>query len=263
MTVSHATYCIIDSDGELPEGIVGLHGGAVSNLPYRGIGVAVSLLTRPVQDIVAGAVEHEAVVERLMQTHTVLPMRFPTVFTSQEAVLAMMSQHHDSFREGLQRLHHQVEFGVKVLWPRGEGVPSTGSGQALPALRRHGVPNAESCVGEPQDARVTKEQGRDARATMSGRQYIQERYRRYQDRQALGEQAAQFGHGLDAALSTLATAKRLRKVVANAFAFDGVYLVDKDKGADFRRAFAEARRSEPGFYYLLSGPWPPYHFVTG
>jgi hypothetical protein len=198
-------------------------------------------------------------------------MRFPTVFTGPEAVLAMLSQHHDRFREGLQRLHHQVEFGVKVLWPRGEGVPpscdaglpSTGPGEALPALRPHGVSNAGSCVGEPQDARVTKEQGRDARATMSGRQYIQERYRRYQDRQALGEQAAQFGHGLDAALSTLATAKRLRKVVANAFAFDGVYLVDKDKGADFRRAFAEARRSEPGFYYLLSGPWPPYHFVTG
>jgi hypothetical protein len=240
MTVSYATYCIIDSNGCVPESITGLQAGAVCNLPYEAIGAAVSVLTESIQDVVAGAVEHEAVVERLMQTHTVLPMRFPTVFASQEAVLAMMSQHYDSFREDLHRLHNHVEFGVRVLWPRGKGFS--------PLRLRH------SSGAVP---------GRDALATMTGKQYIQEQYRRYKDRQALGEQAAQFGHGLDAALSVLATAKRLRTVATGAFAFDGVYLVDKDKGAGFRLAFADVKRSEPGFEYLLSGPWPPYNFVTG
>jgi len=231
MTALYATYCIIDSDGRVPEGITGLHGGVVWNLPYRGIGVVVSLLAGPVQDIVAGAVQHEAVVEQLMWTHTVLPMRFPTVFVSQEAILGMMSQRYDGFRENLGRLCHQVEFGIRVLWPVAN------------------CPAAQFRVQVPHES--------------SGKQYMRERYRQYQCRQVLSEQADQFGRKLDAVLSEFVTAKRLRKTGAGAFAFDGVYLVDWDKGAAFRRAFAEARSCEPDFEYLLSGPWPPYSFVAG
>jgi len=231
MTASYATYGIIDSEDSVPAGIAGLHASVVWNLPYRGIGVVVSLLAGPVQDIVAGAVQHEAVVERLMRAHTVLPMRFPTVLAGQEAILAMMSQHYDGFQENLRRLRNQVEFGIRVLWP------------------------AAHCPAAPLRAQVSHES--------SGKQYMRERYRQYQCRQVLSEQADQFGRKLDAALSEFVTAKRLRKTAADAFAFDGVYLVNRDKGAAFRRAFAEARGSEPDFEYLLSGPWPPYSFVTG
>lgn len=244
MTVSYATYCIIDSDREVPEGIAGPQAGTVCNLPYHGIGVAVSLLARPIQDIVAGAVEHEAVVERLMQTHTVLPMRFPTVFVGQEAVLTMMSQHYDDFREDLQRLRNQVEFGVRVMWPV-ETVKTKGP----PPMAGRDSQTRYVTLGDP----VPRES--------SGRQYMRERYRQYQCRQALWEQATQFGCKLDAALSEFATAKRLRRVTPDTFAFDGVYLVDKDTEAGFRRAFVTTKGSEPCFGYLLSGPWPPYNFV--
>lgn len=257
MTVSHATYGIIDSDCELPEGIAGLHAGTVSNLPYRGIGVAVSLLAGPIQDVVAGAVEHEAVVERLMQTHTVLPMRFPTVFTSQEAVLAMLSRRHEGFREDLHRLYNRVEFGVRVLW----------SAANYPGEKRgHSVFSAARAVGsarQPEEEKVECPLFPPVSGKSLGTQYLLDRYRQYQCRRTLAEQAAQFGRRLDAALSELATAKRLRKVATDAFAFDGVYLVNKDQGAAFRRAFTDAKRSEPDFEYLLSGPWPPYNFVTG
>jgi hypothetical protein len=257
MTVSYATYCILDSDREVPEGISGLHAHAVSNLPYRGIGAAVSLLTGPIGDVIAGAVEHEAVVERLMQTHTVLPMRFPTVFASHEAVLAMLSRRHEGFRADLPRLHHRVEFGVRVLW----------SAANYPSEKRgHSTSSSPDCRVEPPMRVAEKVECPlfpPVAGESSGTQYLRDRYRQYQRRQNLAEQAAQFGRRLDAALSELATAKRLRKAATEAFAFDGVYLVNKDQGAAFRLAFAEARRSEPGFEYLLSGPWPPYNFVTG
>ena len=257
MTVSYTTYCILDSDRKLPEGIAGLHAGIVSNLPYRGIGAAVSLLAGPMGDVIAGAVEHEAVVERLMQTHTVLPMRFPTVLTTQEAVLAMMSQHYDRFREDLHRLHNQVEFGVRVLWsaanrPGGKRGHSTFSSTRVVSPARQTSEEKVECPPFPPGS-----------GESSGTQYLLDRYRQYQRRQSLAEQTAQFGRRLDAALSELATAKRLRKAATDAFAFDGVYLVNKDRGAAFRRTFADAKRAEPGFEYLLSGPWPPYNFVTG
>jgi hypothetical protein len=260
MKASYATYGIIDSDRELLEGIAGLHAGTVCNLPYRGIGVTTSVLTRPIRDVIAGAVEHEKVVERLMQTYTVLPMRFPTVFANQEAVLAMVSQHCDSFRENLRRLHNQVEFGIRVLWPApamgrqrmASGVKSETAGWVVPTNSR-GV--------DMGDGRWSQPALRNAQTP--GKQYLCERYRQYQCRQVLSEQADQFGRKLDAALSEFVTAKRIRKTAADAFAFDGFYLVNRDKGAAFRWAFAEVRRLEPDFGYLLSGPWPPYNFVTG
>ena len=226
MTESYMTYCVVDSDRLVPEGIVGLHGGAVTNLPYQEIGVAVSALPRPVGDIVAGAVAHEAVVERLMKAHTVLPMRFPTVFSGRQAILTMMAAHYDSFQNNLLRLRGRVEFGVRVLWP-------------------------ETTI---------EAQKRDARA-MSGTRYMQERYRLHRCRRTLQERAVQFNRALDASLSERASAKKVRNLVTDALVFDGVYLVDKAEEDSFRRAFADVRKDDPGLKYLLSGPWPPYNFV--
>jgi hypothetical protein len=240
MTISYATYCIIDSDCEMPEGIAGLQAGAVWNLPYRQIGVVASVLTAPIHDIVAGAVEHEAVVERLMRTFTVLPMRFPTIFAGPEAVLGMVARHYDGFREDLRRLHNHVEFGLRVLWPSG----ATGT-EGAETLAGHG------CEGPTQDT-----------VKSSGTLYLQQRCRQHVGRRAQWERAARLAHDLDLALSVLATEKRLRRLTAEGFAFDGVYLVNKDEEAGFRRAFAAARSMEPDFRYLFSGPWPPYNFVT-
>lgn len=230
MTETYAVYCIVDSDQPAPAGVAGLHAATVMNLPYRGIGAAVSALTGPVGDVAAGAVEHEAVVERFMEAHAVLPTRFPTILGSADAVVSMMARHYDSFNEGLCRLRGRVEFGVRVLWPD----------RALTG-RDH-----------PHD--------RKGPAT-SGRQYMQERYRQYRDRKARREQADQWGEILDKSLGQWVAARKAGDLVTERLAFDGVYLVDVAKQGDFRRAFADLAGADPGLKYLLSGPWPPYSFT--
>lgn len=246
MTDPYAAYCVLDSDGEIMEDVAGLYACDVRNLPYGGIGVAASVLTRPIDNLVARAVEHEKVVERLMRMHTVLPMRFPTVFGSREAVLAMLEQRCGDFREDLQRLHHQVEFGIRVIRPAGALDFGFRIGDCGFASQRESAIQPGGCRGpEP-----------------PGKRYMQERYRRHKHRQRLLEQAAQFGRKLDAALSVFAGEKRLRSLATDRFVFDGVYLVDKDRRVDFRRAFRRVMRSEPDFKYLFSGPWPAYNFIT-
>ena len=161
-----------------------------------------------------------------MKAHTVLPMRFPTVFSGRQAILTMMAAHYDSFQNNLLRLRGRVEFGVRVLWP-------------------------ETTI---------EAQRRDARA-MSGTRYMQERYRLHRRRRTLQERAVQFNRALDASLSERASAKKVRNLVTDALVFDGVYLVDNAEEDSFRRAFADVRKDDPGLKYLLSGPWPPYNFV--
>ena len=215
------------------EGIAGLHAGTVCESALPRNRSRRQPLTRPIHDVVAGAVEHEAVVERLMQTHTVLPMRFPTVFASREAVLAMMARHYEGFREDLQRLRNQC--GIRRQGPLARrrcltrqriSIPDRGVGSAgIAECSRmlSGRPN-----GDP--ARCTCRS--DIASTSTAR--------------ALSEQAAQFGRKLDAALSEFATAKRLRQPrrrgaspLTESTWSTGI------SGADFRRAFADIRSSEP------------------
>jgi len=245
MTELYVAYCVLDSDGAITEEIAGLHACAVRNLPYGGIGVVTSASTRPIDDLVTGAVEHERVVERLMQMHTVLPMRFPTIFDSRQAALAMMERHYSGFRDDLQRLHNQEEFGVRVIWPADLDFGFQISDRGFVSREESAIRLGDSSSPEA-----------------PGKLYMQERHRRHKHHQMLSEQAAQFGRKLDAALSEFASEKHLRSLATDRFVFDGVYLVNKNRQVGFRRAFVDAKSSEPGFRYLFSGPWPPYNFVT-
>jgi hypothetical protein len=40
------------------------------------------------------------------------------------------------------------------------------------------------------------------------------------------------------------------------------FLVERARIDAFRAAFAELRHARPEHAFLLSGPWPPYSFVT-
>jgi len=245
MTDSYAAYCVLDSGGEIAGDLAGLHACDVWNLSYRGMGVAVSILTKPIDDVVTGAIEHEKVVERLMQTHAVAPMRFPTIFGSGEAILAMLERHYSGFQDDLRRLRDRVEFGVRVLWPASSDFGLRTSDCGFVSLDQSAIRLGGSLGSET-----------------PGKLYMQERYRRHKHHQMLSDRAARFGRKLDAALSASAGEKRLRGFATDRFVFDGIYLVDKNRQVCFRGAFVDARSSEPGFRYLFSGPWPPYDFVT-
>lgn len=97
--------------------------------------------------------QHEAVVERLMEYATVLPLRFGTMLAGTEALIAFLVEQHDDLTAGLQRVQGRVELGVRVLGepprhrPRGEG-----SGRAYLMARRdahHRASRAAEDVHEP------------------------------------------------------------------------------------------------------------------
>lgn len=97
--------------------------------------------------------QHEAVVERLMEDGTVLPLRFGTMLEGTEALIAFLVEHHDDLIAGLRRVQGRVELGVRVLGepprhrPRGEG-----SGREYLMARRdahHRAERAAEDVHEP------------------------------------------------------------------------------------------------------------------
>jgi len=110
-------YGIIDSSEQVKESIYGLEGSGVYNIPYCDIGAVVSEINQPIQKVTKGAVlEHEAVIEKLMENFTVLPVRFQTVIEDRDNLLLMMQSYYNDFKDNLDRLHNKLEFGIKVIW---------------------------------------------------------------------------------------------------------------------------------------------------
>ncbi len=111
------TYAVIDSNSKITAPINGLEEVGVYNIPYRDIGIVVSE-GEQIQDITQEHIlKHEEVVEKLMESFTVLPVSFLTLFKKKDDALLMMQEHYSDFRKNLDRLRNKVEFGIKILWP--------------------------------------------------------------------------------------------------------------------------------------------------
>jgi hypothetical protein len=74
--------------------------------------------------------EYERVVESLMESGTVLPVRFGTVLEHDEAVRGFLTQQRDELDRGLGRVQGTVEMGVRVEWDGGAGDDAPESGTA-------------------------------------------------------------------------------------------------------------------------------------
>ena len=110
-------YAIVAGAASLESPLTGLADAAVTLLPYRDLAAAVSPVA--LEDVRPGPEQltcHERVVEVLMAQRSTLPVRFGTVLSDADAVLATLAERYDTFAVDLMRLAGQVEVGLRVLW---------------------------------------------------------------------------------------------------------------------------------------------------
>lgn len=225
-------YGIVESQRDFPPDIPGLDGKPVYLIPWRNLAAMVS--DAPLRGYAAdgaNATRHGAIVEETMQGGPILPMRFGTVLGERQRVVTMLEEHSGAFEEALRRLRGRVEMGLRVLWePPGESeVPADqeieGRGPGTEYLSRR-----------------LKDEWRRAKLLQAGERLIQE---------------------LDAPLRSLAIESRLQRFPTNRFLIAGAYLVERHRVDAFREGVMKARERFPRLRFLLTGPWPPYHFVNG
>jgi Gas vesicle synthesis protein GvpL/GvpF len=180
---------------------------------------------------------HDAVLEAALAAVTVVPFRLCTVYSSLEALDAMLAQEAVVLKAALDRLDGMQEWGIKAFLRA--PVPASGAHEA----------------GEE---------------TASGVEYLT-RKRELRDAAAAGREATETAVAqIHARLTECATASTLSRphdrrlsgrdteMVLNA-----AYLVPAEGIAAFRAIVDDlARRHEADDVELeLTGPWPPYHFV--
>ena len=216
----------------------GLEEAPVFGLRYHDLAAAVSRVsTEAVPTTADNAWCHEKVVEGMMASRTVLPVRFGTVFGGERAVQDALTEHYDDLVADLHRLHGRVELGVRVLDDTGDEPP--------PPLRADPPPGD----GE-----------RPAYGT--GRAYLLARGEEERRQRSTREQAESLAAAVHAPLAHLSALSAHRVLATPHMLLTAAYLLDRGAVATFREEVEALGRDYPHLQFLCTGPWPPYSFVT-
>lgn len=229
-------YAIVNGVHPLESPLAGLAGTAVSLLPCYDLAAAVSpVMLDAVRPEPEQLLCHERVVEALMVQRSTLPVRFGTVLSGTDQVLATLAERHHTFAADLSRLEDQVEVGVRVLWDA-EAVRRTRPEQALP---------------------ITV-----ARDDRPGTRYLLARAEEQAVERQLRWEAERLEAWCMTRLKPLATDASTQLLMTAAMPVSAVFLTPRTGVTALLEAAAHLQVERPDLQVVCSGPWPPYHFVT-
>jgi hypothetical protein len=230
---SHYIYGIVESQWALAPDVPGLDGTPVYLIPWRNLAAVVG--HAPLGGFAAdqaNAARHGAVVELVMQGGPILPMRFGTVLGERQRVITMLEEHSQAFEEALRRLRGRVEMGLKVLW------------------------ETDGCTsgkrGEPVNL-----------STGPGSRYLLRRLEEERRAEAIRGRGETLIQAIQATLRPLANEWTLQRFPTPRLLLSAAYLIPGDRLQAFRVGVKRLGERSSRLRFLLTGPWPPYHFVNG
>jgi len=182
------------------------------------------------------AMEHEGVIEHFAARGTVVPMKLFTLFSSDARAAADVKRRRDLPRL-LARLQGREEWGVRVSVDPVR-LRAAAAGKARP------------------------------RAGLSeGTRFLVQRQQERSSVSAARAEAREQAEAVFTALRPLAVETRRRApadVEGATLLLDAAYLVERALSSDFTAAAREqaGRRAASGLLVVLTGPWPPYNFLS-
>ncbi|MDE1156582.1 MAG: GvpL/GvpF family gas vesicle protein [Acidobacteriaceae bacterium] len=176
----------------------------------------------------AGAArEHANVISGAFARSTVLPFRFGTTFTDDDALRRSVRSNQRHFMANVERLRGKAEMHLKVLvddiCPETRGVAPT--------------------------------------ARAAGQEYLahlRETATRQRERQS---RARALSLQMNRMFLPLAEEVSCKRTDAGKMLIDIAHLVDKNTVERYQNKYSSATRELKDCAMHLSGPWPPYHFV--
>jgi hypothetical protein len=220
-------HCVFRQAEEgLPEGC----GGGV--FVVAGDGLAAAASPAGEGDAAPGVSQllaYQQVIEAFHASRAVIPMRYGCLLEGQPAILRLLEEHRQEYETLLTQLEGMVEMGIRILWNRGP----------RPAPR------------EPDEVPSTP-----------GAAYLALLRKRHPPGDELEAEEGRLAERIAGSLS--GCHDRLRAEASNAAEgrlLSLYFLTRKNSVADFRDRVRRMHLPEET-RLLLSGPWPPYNFVS-
>jgi hypothetical protein len=186
---------------------------------------------------------HEAVLEALIESTTVVPTRLCTIFRDEKQVREMMGREGPALVEALERLEGKAEWGVKAFAEPG-------------ALEQAALERAK--------------EGSEREPLSPGAAYMDRRRRESRARENAEEIADGWAQAIHQQLEDCAAEALLNPLQARELSghdgdmlLNGVYLVEDEVAGRFREFVSELGEDYRGrgVAVELTGPWPAYNFV--
>lgn len=186
----------------------------------------------------ARAVEHERVVEHAMQRGDLVPAKLFTLFFDDGRAAAFVEERRSSFQGILARVGGCQEWGVRLSVD-------------LAKARKRAEARAEEGAAGPR----------------TGAAYLlAKKGRRDASREVTGD-VASCADDVFGRLAPLAREAKKRPIAAQGggarVVLDAALLVERRREAVFEATLAEVAKelSPDGYDLVVTGPWPPYHFI--
>ncbi len=236
-------YGIIAGEGALSFGKSGI-GGEITDVPtvhYNGLAAVSSRVKLAILDATReNALAHEHVVERVMNTHTIIPMSFGTVFRTEDDIRQVLKSIYPSLRDVLEKMEGKIEFGLKVTWDRDK---------VIEKLKR-------------EDAEIRKFIQELAKKHLQSTYFARMQLGRMVDR-AMVERGAEIVREIYDSLRPVCVASRDNKPIGEKMILNAAFLLERRKEAEFDRTVNRiSDRFKNILSFRYSGPWPPYNFVN-
>lgn len=214
----------------LLDGIQGIDGASVLSYPSGDFAVVVSEYEKKADLDQKSILEHARVVSTCFRSATVLPFRFGTVFETDDALRHAVRANRKTFTLSVERLRGKSEMHLKLV-VRADAGQSAVVDIELPAT-----------VGGEYLSKLREKAARDRERQTKAR--------------ALSTQVHKLFNPLEEEVSC-------KKVDANGMLIDIAHLIDSKSVLKYQNRYSTASKQLKNCELLISGPWPPYHFLPG
>jgi hypothetical protein len=239
-------YCVCKYPGnKASPSLRGVGGHPVYLIPYRRLSAVVSRITAT--DLVPDLTRvkaFEQVVNSYHRHGTVIPLRYGCVVPEEAQILERLGECGDHYETLLHELDGCVEMGLRILLPSGPW------GEVIP-----GGPGAYREVTDPQPPKP----GIDVKSP--GLAYLTARKAHYSQQDRLTNNYRQLADFCCNQLQGLFVKQKMEAPSTRLPLLSLYFLIPEKSEVSFRQIFRQMAGASPA-RWLLSGPWPPYNFVT-
>jgi hypothetical protein len=213
----------------LLEGVQGVNGAPVMSYPSGEFAVIVSEYDRTTSKLDEKSVlEHARVVSQSFRTATVLPFRFGTIFDTEDGIRQAVRANRRTFCESVARLRGKAEMRIKLV---------VRDGSLREAMEEIVLPDT---VGREYLAKLREKASRDRERQTKAR--------------ALSVQVHKLFNPIEEEISC-------KKVYADGMLLDIAHLIDNKSIEKYQNRYNTAAKQLKNCELVVSGPWPPYHFL--
>jgi len=227
-------------------GAVGIDQGEVYTFPYEDIAAVVSDLSflqfdaLPKETLLRNLAVYQAVIENVMKSHSIIPVKFGTTVQGQEELKIILKKGYGQINTNLKETENKIELDVAALWSDPEAVlKEIGAEEEIKKLKEEAASKAADELFE---------------IKISLGKMVKETLDKKRDKCA--------SEILDI-LKKEAETYRAHEVMDDSMIINSAFLIRKDNQKTFELKVDQLdKRFKSAINFRIIGPLPPYSFNT-